>query len=414
MPILPFIYFLLLMFYFWRKNRTFDTATAITLFFVVSSLFAVLVDVYDLYSEYGINPKVVSLVGTFVYCGGITVVIYPFSKISISNIKTISLKKPVLLNWFCYIVFISFLLYVGYNYENIYSSFILDAADIKSMHYEELSSAAKKSQPIYMYLVNIIVTSWSLVLCIWFYSISFLKKGILFNTALLISSSAGILYGVTIAGRAALVYWVFAFFVFYSFFAPLMPNKVKRHIRILALVLGALILAFMATITISRFADGEDNGAWFSFIGYAGQMYNNFCVFFEYGRDLPITIERIMPITYKYILGGDFNLFDFYERIESTTGFYAACFYTLIGGLLINVGLIGMMIYLLVYYIIANWMIKGFNKNPDFSYLIIYSLLLLVPIKGMFDIPFTGISDTLYIFFSIFLFWLFKYTFKYK
>ena len=46
----------------------FDTATAITLFFVVSSLFAVLVDVYDLYSEYGINPKVVSLVGTFVYC----------------------------------------------------------------------------------------------------------------------------------------------------------------------------------------------------------------------------------------------------------------------------------------------------------------------------------------------------------
>ena len=73
----------------------FDTATAITLFFVVSSLFAVLVDVYDLYSEYGINPKVVSLVGTFVYCAGITVVIYPFSKISISNIKTISLKKPV-------------------------------------------------------------------------------------------------------------------------------------------------------------------------------------------------------------------------------------------------------------------------------------------------------------------------------
>ena len=170
----------------------------------------------------------------------------------------------------------------------------------------------------------------------------------------------------------------------------------------------------MATITISRFADGEDNGAWFSFIGYAGQMYNNFCVFFEYGRDLPITIERIMPITYKYILGGDFNLFDFYERIESTTGFYAACFYTVIGGLLINVGLIGMMIYLLLYYIIAYRMIKGFNKNPDFSYLIIYSLLLLVPIKGMFDIPFTGISDTLYIFFSIFLFWLFKYTFKYK
>lgn len=414
MPIIPFIYFLLLMFYFWRKNRTFDSATAITLFFVMSSFFAILVDLYDLYSEYGNNVKVVSILGTVIYCLGITVVIYPFSKISTFEIKTISLKKPVLLTWFCYAVFVSFLLYLGYNYENIYSALILDAADLKSSHYEDISFAIKDSQPFYMYPVNILVTSWSLVLCIWFYSISFLKKGVLFNTALLISSTGGILYGVTIAGRAALVYWVFAFFVFYCFFSPFMPSKVKRNIRLLALILGALVFVFMAAITISRFEDDADNGAWFSFIGYAGQMYNNFCVFFEHGTHLPVTIERIMPITYKYVLGGDFNLFDFYERIESVTGFYAACFYTLIGGLLINVGVWGMIVYLLLYYVIAYRTMIGINKNQEFSYLIGYSVLLLVPIKGMFDIPFTGISDTLYIFFSIALFWLFKYTFKYK
>ena len=115
-----------------------------------------------------------------------------------------------------------------------------------------------------------------------------------------------------------------------------------------------------------------------------------------------------MPVTYKYIVGGQFDLVEYYGRLAMQTGILVNNFYTLIGGLLLTTGLPFSILCICLYYLCASRVCRKLSKTMDFSYFLLVSILILVPIQGMFDVPFPYIGDTLVnivilIFFFLFL-----------
>lgn len=415
MPIIPFIYFTILTFILWYRNKLFDLAVGIAFIFALSSFFGVLIDIYDLYGDFGILQKVESPIATIVYCVGITIVIFPFTKIKTTSIENIELKKPKLFNIFSYIIFFSSIIYM-FSYRQNFSQMIVslqsDAATVKADYYSDLEFGNNVKTASYMYPINIIVGLGSLILSMWFYSITFLKKSLIFNLLLLLSSLSGVIREMSIAGRTSLIYWLLSFFFLFLFFRSFMDSKARKQIYIVFILLGVLITTYFVIVTISRFGDRMEGGGSLSFIGYAGQMYNNFCVFFDKATNLPIDIERIFPIINKYVLGHNFDLLAYYDKIYTLSGVPVNCFATILGGLYINIGLIGMLVYLSIYLIFSNSILSNFSHEIDFSYIILLSVLILVPVRGLFGLPFNSPGDSLIIISSICLFLLFKYSIK--
>lgn len=409
---IPFIYFSLLSYYFYKKaDNTISPAVVLCGFYVISSLMSILIDIRDLYGEYGTNPKELSLSATFIYCAGLTAILIPFARLKLSTTE-FTLRNPRLFSITCYFICACIAIYLFANFQDIIHALVTDADEVKAEHYSVIGDNAERgSQALWMYLPNIFSSAWCLVLLCWFVSITFLKKNILFNAMLLVSSFVGVLKGALIAGRSAIIYWIFCFAVYLIFFQLYMPKSQRRKILLGSLVPIGLIAVFFISITISRFAHNASENSLDSFIGYAGQMYVNFCSVYENAKNLPFTIERIAPLAYRHILGQDFNLMDYYARLSADTGILVNVFYTLLGGLYMTIGGLGTFAYVGIFYFIASYICKKITETCDFSYIILLSIIVLVPIKGMFDVPFPSTSDSLTIFITIILCFIFKYSF---
>lgn len=412
---LQLIYFSLLTLFFYRRDGRMNVATMLSLLYLITAVMAVGIDIFDLYGQFGVNKKVDSFWGTLIYCSGLTLVIYPFSKLRVST-TSFSLNNPKLFTITCYIMCICVLLYVTIHFSEIIYALTTDAAEVKSQHYSDLQNGPViGGQSLIMYPINILSSTWCFLMVCWFISVIFLHKGIIFNTLLILCSLSGILKGSLEAGRAAIIYWLFSFCCFCCLFWPYIATpKLRRRIVLSVSIPIGLILLIFVSVTISRFALGEHNGAWYSFVGYAGQQYNNFCAVFEYGRDLPFTIERIMPLTYKYAFGGNFDLMEYYENISVKTGITVNNFYTLLGGLYLTTGIPFTILCISIYNIFAMKICQKVSFTFNFSYLILLSIIILVPVKGMFDVPFPYVGDTLVNFLLIGLFLLFKHSLNFN
>ena len=241
-------------------------------------------------------------------------------------------------------------------------------------------------------------------------SITFMNNNAFINIGLLLCSTKQIISSILIAGRAAVVYWLFCFICYLFLFYPLMKRRSKIIIFTLAGIIVAIMIAGFTAITISRFVDRDDHSVMFSIIAYAGQQYNNFCHLFVNIDYIPITLDRIMPLTAKYILGhGEFHLSNYYDFISGFTGFSVNNFYTLLGGLLLTIGFNGMIVYSMLVCIITTIICHNIHCNFTFYNLILLSILIQVPTVGMFDVPFPYTGDSMCILFTILLYIIFKY-----
>ena len=414
MPIIPVIWFSLLALWFYRKEKRIGIATTLTMFYLVSAVCGFYIDKYDLYGLYGVADKVVSMQGTILYCIGLTVLLYPFQYLRISSESKLQIDKPVLFKVMGYFMIVCFIIFLINQGSAIRDASVKDFSEVKADHYDDLNFAQDGgSQSIIFTIAGVVSSAWSLCLLMWFVSITFMRNNIFLNIGLLICSLQHVLQGVLIAGRAAILYWVVCFICYMVIFYPLMENKLKRRLGIGTAILGGCFVLFFLAITISRFEDSLDNGVTHSLIAYAGQPYNNFCAIYENAENLPFATDRIFPIYNKYIMGhGQVHLMVYYDKITSIIGIPVNCFYTFMGGLLLNVGFWGILFALFVYYTCAYKTIMATHNEFTFYNLILMSLLVLVPIQGMFDLPFPYVSDSLVIFFTIGVFILFKYTIK--
>lgn len=414
MPIIPIIWFSLLVIWFYRKEERIGIATTLTLFYLVSAVCGFFIDKYDLYGMFGVADKVVSIPGTILYCLGLTVLLFPFQYLHLSPGSKLQIDKPVLFKVIGYFMILCFIIFLIKHGSDIREASTKDFSEVKAEHYDDLGFAQDGgSQSFIFTIAGIVSSAWSLCMLMWFISISFMRNSLFLNIGLLICSLQHVLQGILIAGRAAILYWAVCFACCIVIFYPLMEDTLKRRIRIGTIVLGTCFVLFFMAITASRFEDSADNGIAHSLIAYAGQPYNNFCAVYENAENLPFATDRIFPLFNKYILGhGQFHLKVYYDQISSIIGIPVNCFYTFMGGLLLNVGFFGIIIALIVYYICSYKTIMAIHNDFTAYNMILMSLLVLVPIQGMFDLPFPYVSDSLVIFYTIGIYIIFKYTIK--
>lgn len=82
MLLIPFIYFVLLAAYFYMKHRCLNLDIAATLILVAISFFSILIDINNVYGDYGINEYAVTLPAILLYCLQWTLILLPIHHIS--------------------------------------------------------------------------------------------------------------------------------------------------------------------------------------------------------------------------------------------------------------------------------------------------------------------------------------------
>lgn len=177
-----------------------------------------------------------------------------------------------------------------------------------------------------------------------------------------------------------MMYWLLSLGFDLVVFMPYMNKQKKIQIsKYLIVVIGVILLYFLIA-TIARFADSDANTQG-TLLLYAGQPYLNFCYSYEtYSFQTP-TFDRIFPLT-NSILSGNFDLESYRDSIMSKSGLNIGVFYTLLGDLLIDIGVIGIFVYSFIYCTISKLFIK--KKCFFISDLLILTLLFLIPLQGVF------------------------------
>jgi len=415
MVYIPFVYFILLLLFYWRKNKAWTVDVAAVSILVLVSFFAILIDVWDLYGESGVNEKSISAVGVVLFCVEWTVVLFPFHILARLPIRLIDEDKIKLFRFFVIFFMVFGVILIFVNLQDLKQAMVLDAVDVKTEHYEDLGSGYKDSgQNLLLYVANLllVIPFSTLALVWWFYSISFMKNPLWLNWGLLFLSIVPIIMATLIAGRASITYWVVEFYFCSCFFWRYIANKQRFRIITISSGVAGLIVVFFVTITLSRFDDGIANGPLYSFTGYAGQSINNLSSFLEYGENSPFQIGRIFPLTNK-ILGQSFNLGDFYDNITHYIGIQVNRFSTFGGELFLDLGWLGLLVFLALWCVLINHSIKK-QSEISFPGLIWISILFAFFTRGLFAWPFIGYYSTAGLLAAIFLYLLFHYRFKLK
>lgn len=114
MILVPFIYFSLLTFYWWKKHKGFDVCVYMSGLYTLTSFLAIIIVANDLLADGGIlfdNYDIeLNVIPTIFYCLFLTLGMLPFSMIYKKDIKTISTNNPLLIDALsCFLIFIALL-----------------------------------------------------------------------------------------------------------------------------------------------------------------------------------------------------------------------------------------------------------------------------------------------------------------
>lgn len=222
--------------------------------------------------------------------------------------------------------------------------------------------------------------SYSL-LTIFFYLYVFVscKKRLL--VMIFLASFSAPYFGIMSGGRTQMIYWLLSLlFNFILFYKYMDEKKKKKLIKIFVIVVG-IILLYISIATIARFSS-SDWGTENSLLIYMGQSYLQFNYFVDnFPQTHHFTLRRIFPFTYSLLFGVEAPGV-YYNEILSRTGMDIGVFYTLLGDLYIDVGIGGMYIYAITYFLLTSFVLR--KKTLDLSSLLIVNLLFLIPLQGVF------------------------------
>jgi oligosaccharide repeat unit polymerase len=218
-------------------------------------------------------------------------------------------------------------------------------------------------------------------LIMFFYAFLYIKKKYLLKILLILSSLSTVYLGLLNGGRTNLIYWtlffIFCLILFWSYFTP----KKKKLILVITLVFLLVLSSYFIFITVKRVELGSGYGMSNFLISYIGQPYLNFCDFFDNMNYHPYTLRRIFPLT-SSLLSGRFNLSDYRDLIFFKSNMNIGVFYTHLGDLYVDVGIVGMFLYSVLFFLISKKMMK--KEVFSLSDLLILGILYQIPLHGIF------------------------------
>lgn len=392
MIIIPFIYFSLLLIYILNVKRRFELSALITSAYIITSFFAIIIDYKGLYGAAGSVNTSIEIIPTFLYCFLITLTIVPFIKLpSFNRRNVIPIRNLKLFNWIVYFYFGVFLLFIYFFGNEIINKIqnpdigelrILIVEGEEDIGFENYSGITR----IIARLVFILAYSAMFLHVLYFYSIGYLKRNHKFNIGILISSSMPIMIGLLTLDRSKMIYWIMSFLAVAILFWPSINYSQKKQVKSTFIIFTAFFVMYLAFITIFRYGD-KDIGAIDSLIVYAGQSFNNFCLFYN-KLNLPgISLEMVTPLL-NSIIDSTNNLSraDLYSRYIDTKVFASFS-----GMLIREIGVWGSIIYSITYYVFATLIFKKiFKYNITKIYLVV--ILLYIPYLGIFGLYYSNIE----------------------
>jgi oligosaccharide repeat unit polymerase len=394
----PFIYFSLFLSYILYKKRKFDISAYLVSLYVISSFFAIMIDVKNLRS-FDTKLYHISIVPSILYCFLLTLTIWPFYRLRTTKITNIKLNKPQLFNFIVYFYFTCFLVILISSFSSIVQILQGNLGELRSAlaRGENITdiNVAGIFKPVFI-TANVFGRFSIIMILFYFYSLTYLKRSKLFNTIILLSSLSIILIGIIGVDRSKVFYWMLSYgFCLVLFWRRLNKKQHKRIYMVSGFILSILALYFII-LTVSRF-DIEDTGSGGSMISYAGQSFINFSYFFDNVTNKQFSLQRILPLFYKlFIHNGIENSTQLNDVIGLQTGKNLGVFSTFIGDIMVASGRFIAVSYCFVYYFICL-LFLGLKRRAitNFHQLIFIFCMISVPMLGIFVDFYAGFETTL-------------------
>lgn len=246
--------------------------------------------------------------------------------------------------------------------------------------------------------IGVYFVLFSIVLFFYFYVFHPQRK--ILSVLLLISSTSFIFQNLAVAGRDAIVRWLFSMIFSYLIFRPYIPKKKKKIINYILIVISIPIILFFYLITVDRF-DGRDNPILFYVILYLGQSF----IYFSYGYDLFYEPTFHGRKVFAF-------LFPQNEQIGSTNlneivyaDYYLNTFSTFVGSIYNDIGNIYTLILGIGFFIFALFIFRNKNRISFLTlvlYLFFYEIMMLGVFYYMHGYK-SAIKSFLLFFFVVFL-----------
>ena len=217
MLLIPLLYFIGLGIYFYKKQQCWNIDIAAVSLLVLISFFAILIDINDIYGMYGINENYITLPTILLYCIQWTIILLPIHYIAQLQLEQHLEIKKNLLYGIVSIITISSIVVITTSLQDIQEAIVMDVVDRYHEHLNNVSEGSTNSN-YFMFLPQILVTTPfpTLALFLWFYLKVFTNCSFVIRVCLLISSIVQAIISIIGAGRAAMIFWGFDFFMLYS------------------------------------------------------------------------------------------------------------------------------------------------------------------------------------------------------
>lgn len=415
MVVIPFIYFIGVFAYLWSKHKSWNMDLAATSLLIAISFFAIVIDIKDLYDDYGINECNITLPTLLLFCLQWTLVLIPLSYIARLPLEQhFPVKEKALYVFFVLVAASSFLMIITKS-SDIMEALVMDMANVRDEHYKDLQTGGDDGSNYLLLLPNILTSTPfpTMALFFWFYMKAFMRSSIFLRAGILVASIVQAVVAIIMAGRAAMIYWAFDFYMLYSYFYPYLSKELKRVITLVTTVFGSLVGFLFITITFARF-DGIHMGRdpFDSLYGYAGQHVNNFCTMFVQGGEAPASFDRIFPLISK-MTGHPFDLFEHYEGITShlSANILVNVFDTFGGEIYLDLGWFGYIFFFMAL-IVGFVYVKGTWSEMTFYRVFLLVIVIAFYTRGLFAWPFIGHYTTIALILTLFCCYFFKYAFK--
>ena len=184
-------------------------------------------------------------------------------------------------------------------------------------------------------------------------------------------------------------------------------------------IVGLVVGLFIAAVTIARFAAidiANDSGTFDSLLTYSGQSFVNFNYFFCNYQVHDIHLDRIFPLTNYFIWHPGWNLEDYRDTIWSYSGLNIGVFFTFLGDLLIDLGHIGMIVYVLIFSLLSNYVCRRAIQDDTLplSRMLIVLILYLMPLQGIFYYSYYKTNIGYFIVGTLIISWILSHRIKTK
>ena len=393
---IPAIYFSFLSLLLYRRNKNLDIATFISITFAISGFFSILVDVFELRYGDTVDYQITPIAAAF-YCGLLTMCIIPFavnSNVKIAQIRPI--RNVRVLKGIAWMSLVWFLASLLFGWDSVIRVLTGDMNEMRVAVSQETAESydwmLRLPTP-----VRFVITVFNMVFgCTWtliflaFFSRYVQKLGSKYFYIFIAASLSGPFMGIVIADRSKTAYWILALIGMYLLFSPMMDKAEKKDFKKFGVIIVAMLSSYLAAVTISRFgwrdAGTDIGGTEGGIVSYLGQVYINFCYFFDEYEPPFNHLGIIFPFTSQYIFGVPSGGTVIQEQMNLLTNHQTNVFYTFIGQIIIGAGKTVAIAFCLVYVFFCAVLLPKITKKNRIRLheLYLYFALVSVLLLGVF------------------------------